>query len=95
MGKKPGHAARTCGRDMNMQHGHIYSMERQSRDEAWTCSTICSMGIHQGHAAWTLSMDPQHRHAAWTCRMDMHYGYEVQKFKTDKRYTVLLRSMIE
>jgi hypothetical protein len=41
------YASRTCGIDMDMHHGHLYSMEMPSGHEGW----ICNMDLPQGHAA--------------------------------------------
>jgi hypothetical protein len=61
MNMQYGHAARTCGIDMDMQFGHTawrHSMERQ-----------------EGHFTQDWKQGPVAYHAAWTYSMDMQHGY--------------------
>jgi hypothetical protein len=68
---KQEHAPRTCGLDMDMKYGHMYSMEmhcghtvklRHAARDARTCRDM-----QHGHEARTRSMHMQHeQYVVWT-----------------------------
>jgi hypothetical protein len=74
MDLKHGHAARTCGIDIDLQYGHAAWKYVHHRNSEWTwsmdiqhrlSSRSCNMDT-----AWTWIRDLQHARASWTRSMD-------------------------
>jgi hypothetical protein len=99
MGMQHGHAhaAWTCSIEWSRDQQHVHKVRTCrfpfNKCTSWICSkdTTCSMDMQHwtqprhGHAAWTYSIEMQHRCEEWTWSIDMQHGHAAQGYSMDKQ----------